>query len=264
MKRFLCILRNLDRRCYSKLGSILFLGSIVVIGIIILNKGTIMSASSYDGEIFKNEYESLNNKLSDGENKYPKVNITFENIKYISITEALNMLTPGIGMEGTGAIYIGYAECVYCRSAVQVLVDTARESAIDKIYYLDISEVWDEKEVNFDGDVVTNQEPHADYYKFVERLGNEYTKEYIIYDKDGNEVKINTRRVEAPLVIFVVDGKIVSSNVGTLFSQEDPYTPLNDDQVAGLSEIYGYGLRDVVEGIDYFKSLELERKNSQQ
>jgi len=53
----------------------------------------------------------------------------------------------------------------------------------------------------------------------------------------------------APLVIFVANGRVVSYNKGTLFSQEDPYTELDKSQVEGLSEIYKYGIRDVVDSI---------------
>ena len=53
-----------------------------------------------------------------------------------------------------------------------------------------------------------------------------------------------------PLVIFVVDGNIVSYNKGTIFSQDDPYKELNKSQIQGLSEIYKYGINDVVNGIN--------------
>ena len=36
----------------------------------------------------------------------------------------------------TGVIYIGYPECIYCRVAVQVLLDTAKGTKLDNIYYL--------------------------------------------------------------------------------------------------------------------------------
>ena len=47
----------------------------------------------------------------------------------------------------------------------------------------------------------------------------------------------------------MADGQIVSYNKGTLFSQEDPYTELDASQIQGLSEIYRYGIRDVLEAM---------------
>ena len=58
------------------------------------------------------------------------------------------------------------------------------------------------------------------------------------------------RKVYSPLVIFVADGKIVSYNKGTLFSQEDPYNELDASQIQGLSEIYRYGIRDVLNAMN--------------
>jgi len=255
-------LKKIDRKYYSAMGSILFLTGIIVIGILILKTNDTISISDGDGALFVSEYESLNNELVDGEKKYPKVNITFKDIKYINVDELLTKLTKGSGMDGTFAVYIGYAECIYCRSAIQVLVDTARESKIDKIYYLDISEIWDIKEINFNGDVIVKQEANPRYWDLVNRLGDEFFEDYILYDKDGNEINMKEKRIISPLVLFVVDGYVISYNAGTLFSQTDPYTPLDDDQIRGLSEIYGYGLRDVVEGINIYKRAELEKQTS--
>lgn len=253
MKKIIDYIKNMDRKKFI----IILLLVVVIIGLVmIFRENNIFFATTSEGDIFREEYESLNNQLSVDDKKYPKVNIDIDNIKYISIDEILSMLTPGSGTKGTGAVYIGYAECLYCRSAVQVLVDTAEKSKIDKIYYLDISKVWDENEININGEVVIKQKPHDRYYELVKRLGNDYTKEYILYDKDGKEINMNSRRVEAPLVLFVVGGEIVSSRVGTIISQEDPYEPLTEDQIAFLSESYGYGLRDVIEGLEFHKLLE--------
>ena len=47
----------------------------------------------------------------------------------------------------------------------------------------------------------------------------------------------------------MVNGNVVSYNKGTLFSQEDPYVELDDYQVEGLSEIYRYGINDVLDSM---------------
>lgn len=258
MKKIIDFIKSGDRK---KIIVILLLVVVVIIALVIFfRKNNTFFANTSEGDIFREEYESLNNQMSIDDKKYPKVDIDIDNIKYISIDETLDMLTVGSGTKGTGAIYIGYAECIYCRSAIQVLVDTAEKSEIDNIYYLDISKVWDEREININGEVVIKQDPHERYYELVNRLGNDYTKEYVLFDKNGKEVSMNSRRVEAPLVIFVVGGQIVSSNVGTIVSQEDPYEPLNKEQVDFLSETYGYGLRDVIDGLEYHKLLEKEQQ----
>lgn len=198
-----------------------------------------------DGSMFMEEYESLNDEKTMDNKKYPRVDIGVSNkIKYLTIGEVLNILD-----NGTAVIYIGYAECLYCRSAVQVLLDTAKEMELKNIYYLDISNVWDIKEVDADGNVVIVQEADINYVTLLEEIGEEYTEDYILKDKANNIINANEKRLKVPLVIFIVDGNIVSSNVGTLFSQDDPYMPLSDAQVRGLSEIYSYGIKDVLDGL---------------
>ena len=172
------------------------------------------------------------------------------NIKYITLDETLNILK-----NGTAAIYIGYAECIYCRSAVQVLVDTAKEMELENIYYLNISEVWDIKELDENNEVVTITEAEEGYHELLTELGDDYyIEQYILTNEKDEEISTGEQRVKVPLVIFVVNGEIVSSNVGTLFSQEDPYIPLDEDQILGLKEIYQYGIKDVLNGLKAEKS----------
>lgn len=218
--------------------------TISIILIIILKNNNYEFASTDEGDIFKEEYESLNGEVTPYNQTYPKVNISYDNIEYITIDETLEMLTTG-----TGVIYIGYAECVYCRSAIQVLSDTAKNTDLDKIYYLDISEVWDVREVDYNGNITIKIAAHEKYDDLLNKLGDYYLESYDIADKDGDMIETGEKRVITPAVLFVVNGKIVSSNLGTLFSQEDPYTALDKDQVAGLSEIYNYGIQDVINGM---------------
>lgn len=225
--------------------------AVILVIVLLINGNNYIALFWGDGGKFQNEYEELNGKESTDGKEYPSVEIDGNKIKYLNLDEVLDILD-----KGTAAIYIGYAECVYCRSAVQVLVDTARNSKLDYVYYLDISDIWDVKKLDNNGKVITKQKAKDGYDKLLKELGEEYTEEYILKDKNGNDVKVGERRVSVPLVIFVVNGDIVSSNVGTLFSQYDPYTPLDEDQVKGLSEIYSYGIKDVVNALNDSKKEE--------
>lgn len=214
---------------------------VVLVVIFNVNDDTVL-VNTIDEEEFRNEYEELNGEMSTDGREYPSVEVGSNNkIKYIDIDEVLDMLK-----DGNGVIYIGYAECIYCRSAVQVLVDTARDMELENIYYLDIDDVWDIKEVNDVGEVVISKRANDRYDELLEELGEELIINYVISDNKGEKIDTNSKRVNVPLVIFVVNGEIVSYNVGTLFSQKDPYRKLNVDQVKGLSEIYSYGIRDVL------------------
>lgn len=196
----------------KKLLLVLLVVAIVVIGIVFIVMG--LSQNSGDGKNFKDEYTKLNNVATEDGKKYPRVSISNDNkMKYVSYDEVLNIFNE----KGDAVIYFGYAECLYCRSAVQVLVETAADTDLEEIYYLDVEEKDDR------------------YDELLNVLGDE-----LIDTTDGN------RKIYAPLVIFVADGQVVSYNKGTLFSQKDPYTELDKSQIQGLSEIYKYGIQDVL------------------
>jgi len=219
---------------------------IIVIVVVFLVKSVFFSSSNLDSRSFIKEYEELNGEKTKDGKEYPEVKIPDDsNIEYLTIEEALDILD-----NGTATIYIGYPECLYCRSAVQVLLDTAVKSDINKVYYLDISELWSVKEINKKGKIVTKQKADKNYSKLLKELDDLHVEDYVLIDDEGKEVGTKEKRVITPLVLFVVNGDIVSFNVGTLFSQEDPYVPLNQEQVDGLSGIYSYGFKDVLNGLN--------------
>lgn len=195
--------------------AILLIVAIIVFCALLLNeKKLVINIINQDGIQIQNEFEVLNDTNDDEGRKYPEVDIPKDNIlEYTTISEVLNIFNS----KDDAVIYFGYPSCAYCRNAIQVLVDTAKKTELDVLYYLNIDE--DDKS----------------YDELMTALGSDF-----IIETEGS------RKVYMPLVIFIVDGDIVSYNKGTLFSQEDPYVPLDDSQVEGLSEIYRYGINDVV------------------
>ena len=222
---------------------------VVIIGILVIklyNNNNMVSEVS-EQERFRDEYESLNGEITlDGKN-YPEVKLGFNNIKYLTIDETLSILE-----NDTGIIYIGYAECLYCRSAIEVLMESAEEMKVESIYYLDISEIWDVKEVDKNGNIVTKVKAHDKYGELLEQLGIDeyYIEDYILIDGNKKNISTGEKRIKVPLVLFVIDGDIVSSWLGTVFSQEDPYTPLNKDQIIGIKEIYQSGIQDIKDSFE--------------
>ena len=199
----------------KKLIIVLFVFACVVTGLVVIVMN--FSFAVNDEELFHSEYTKLNNVSTEDGKKYPRVSISKNNkIKYATYDEILNIFNS----KGNAVIYFGYPKCLYCRSAVQVLIDTAEDTDLDKIYYLDI----ENKEQKYD--------------ELLNILGNEFI-----------DTSNNDRKIYSPLVVFVAEGKVVSYNKGTLFSQKDPYTELDASQIKGLSEIYRYGIRDVLEAM---------------
>ena len=105
-----------------------------------------------DSEKFKNEYEFYNGKKATQLLYYPEVNISRDNImKYASIKEIFDIFEN----KDDAVVYFGYANCPACRHVVQLLLDTAKDSKLDVIHYIDIDEYWDVKTFNNDNNLVT-------------------------------------------------------------------------------------------------------------
>lgn len=169
-----------------------------------------------DGEEIKKEYETLNNQVVERDKKYPKVELPLNNnLKYSSISEVISIFEN----KGDAVIYFGTPTCLYCRSSIQVLCDTAASTELDVIYYLDVD--------NTD----------KDYGKLLSTLGEKFT-----IDNKGEELYI-------PLVIFVTDGRVVSYHKGTVSSHLNYYDELDKDQKEGLTFIYKSGINDVLDSI---------------
>lgn len=104
---------------------------------------------------------------------------------YRSIEDIIKILE-----NGKGIVYLGFPECPWCQAYVPYLNDVAKEVGIDKIYYYNI--------------LNDRKEETDNYKKILELLG-----EYVEYDSEGN------KRIYAPTVIFVDDGKIIGMDSET-------------------------------------------------
>ena len=213
------IVNNNKKKIILILGIVLVI-ILLIIGINRLNdKDELIGVTQNpDGEKVKEEYEKLNNTESEDGKLYPEVILPSNNIiKYSDVNEVLKIFNN----KEDAVVYFGYSTCLYCRSAIEVLCNVASSTELETIYYLDVEDIT------------------AEYNELMNALGEKFT---IV--EEGNS------RIYAPLVIFVVNGKVISHNKGTLFSQEDPYSELNEYQIEGLSEIYKYGILDVIEGMN--------------
>ena len=216
---------------------------LLIISIPMLFKKETELSSKTDAERFKQEYEELNNKVVTGSQKYIQVNISSDNIiKYSNIDDVLNIFEN----QEDAVIYFGYPSCSYCRSAIQVLLDTTKETKLDVINYIDIEEFWEVKKLDPNNKVVTEKEPNDKYYELLSVLGDEVLTEYILYDESGNEIKTGDKKIEAPLVVFITNGEISGYNKGTIFSHKNQLSELEKVQKEGLSSIYNSGINDVV------------------
>lgn len=192
---------------------------------------------------FKNEYESLNGKVAykvkDKEYKYPDVKISEENaVKYSNADEVEKVVE-----EGTGVIYLGYAKCPWCRSAVPALLQAAEDAGIENIYYIDMENERDQYAVE-DKKLVLKDVGTNGYQKLL-KVFDKYLDDYVI-ESDGKEYEVGEKRIYVPMVVFVRDGEIVGVHVDTVKSQKNPFKALNEEQFEELYNIYSGYMHEVL------------------
>lgn len=183
---------------------------------------------------FKKEYESFNDVTIGNTNyKYPSIEIIKDNaVKYSTNEEILEVLETG-----TGVIYFGYPTCPWCRNAVPVLLEAAKEVGIENIYYLNMKDERDEIKVKEDGTLEVVKEGTEGYKKLLARLDN-ILLDYTLEDVHGNTVSTNEKRIYVPLTVFVKEGEIVGYHTDTVPSQTNPFKLLDEDQRNELMDIY--------------------------
>lgn len=179
-----------------------------------------------DSEKFVTEYEEINGVETSYGGNYLEIEVSNNNgMKYTDYEEVFSILE-----NGTGVIYFGFPECPWCRNLVPVLIDAKDETGVDTIYYFNNMEDRDTKELNDEGNIVTKKEGSKNYYKLVEKL------ESVLGIYEGlNDDSI--KRLYYPTVIFVKDGKIVDTHIGTIESQKNPSVELTKDEYNKLEKI---------------------------
>ena len=182
---------------------------------------------------FKEEYEAINEE----ENSI-KMEISEDNpIEYADYDKLLEIIN-----NGTGIIYLGFPGCPWCRNALPVLFDVAKDNNVEIIYYMNIlnerdSFVVEDKKLVYAIDDEGNEKRGTKGYKQLLKALDKHLTEYIV-SFEGKEYKTGEKRIYAPTVIFVKDGKVVGLHVSTVESQENPREGLSKKQYKELYEIY--------------------------
>lgn len=191
------------------------------ISILILLMITLVGCQKAALDPFKEQYEAVNGtKSSSGKTFFP-VSIPNENVYYFARDVDIQDLIKG----GTGVILFGFADCPWCRNLVEVIDEAAKAVHLDKVWYLDVKSIRDMKKMNGDS-VVVEKEGTKIYQEMLQAWHNDLPKYEGIND--------DSRRIYSPLILVVVEGKVVGSHVGTLDEQTDPFVKLTDAQRESL------------------------------
>ena len=195
---------------------------------------------------FKEEYESLNGLVNENtEKEHINVEIDEDNpIVYKSGQEIMDI------MENENAIiYFGFSSCPWCRNAVPILLDAAKDLDVDKIYYVDILDMRDT--YKFSGSIEPEQTKKGTdaYYSILKILDSKLEK-FFVTDESGNMYDTGVKRLYAPTVVSMSGGKVKGFHVATVESQTDPYVTLTDEEKEELKNIY----KDIINAIKDNKS----------
>ena len=210
----------------SKIKTIIIILLLLVLGIgIFLIYQEKTTETNPDGKKFKEEYESLNQKKTKTGKTYLSLTIDENNpITYIDTSEAIDILE-----NQTAVIYFGFPECPWCRNLVPVLLESIKDTEYQNIYYCNALKERDIKTLDDNGNIITEQEGSANYYKIVDILKDKLDT----YDGLNDD---SIKRLYFPTVVFVKNGKIEKVKSGTVESQKDPYKALTKSQKKELKQ----------------------------
>ena len=172
-----------------------------------------------DAYKFKEEYESINNEANGKGNKYREVSISTDNPFIYQTPEEL---LERVNNKESFVVYFGFKECPWCRSIIEELIHAAKTKKVEKIYYVDVLHIRDVKEVDEDGNIKTIEDGNAAYLQLIEKFSN------VLDDYTLNDVSVGEKRIYAPNIIAVSNGKAIQLETGISEELNDPYSKLTN------------------------------------
>ena len=109
----------------------------------------------------------------------------------------------------SGILFFGSPTNDISRKMINALNELSKEKNIETIYYLDITKIWDELELDENEKVVTTKEGSNGYYNLLSYL-DEYLSPYTLIGKDETKVILEEKRILPHTLIYVEDGKITN------------------------------------------------------
>lgn len=205
---------------------------LIIISLIVSFTGCTSLSKENDSMKFKEEYETENGKKSKSGKENRKLTIPDDN-PFVYITA--EKLSKKIDKKESFIVYFGFSTCPWCRSIIEELIKCAKDSNVDNIYYVDIKDIRDIKEINEDGEIVTTKEGTKGYMELLEKL-DEVLEKYTVTNSKEDEINLEEKRIYAPNVVAVVNGKATKMEDGISDKLTDPYMKLTDEI---KKDIYG-------------------------
>ena len=198
---------------------------LLVIAIVLTMSGcTNTKQETTDAQKFKEEYESLNGEKTESGKEYRVLSIAEDNPFVYSDAEEI---VEKIENEESFIVFFAFKECPWCRSIVEQLIKAAADKDVDTIYYVNVKDIRDTKEIDEDGNITTTKEGTEAYMKLIDLLGD-VLDDYTLTNEDDEKVSVGEKRIYAPNIVAVSKGKAVQLETGISEELTDPYGELTD------------------------------------
>ncbi len=209
----------------SKKNVIIGLFIFFIIGLFLFFKYVDIKRISDDAIKFKNEYENLNGTKNDSGKSIRNISIPYDN-PFVYASEA--DIVKKVKNKESFLVYFGFAKCPWCRSVLPNLVKALHDNDVDVIYYVDVLDIRDVKEIDDDGNIKNVRDGSRGYMELIDLFSNVLT-DYTLTDKKNSKVSAGEKRIYAPNVVAVSSGKAVKLVEGISKKQNDPYMKLTKD-----------------------------------
>lgn len=177
-----------------------------------------------DAYQFAEEYMSINGTENNNGKEYRKIEIPKDNPFVYAKAEDI---VSKIEKKESFIVYFGFSTCPWCRSVLEELIHAAKDKKVDTIYYVDVLEIRDIKEIDENGNITTTREGTAGYMELIQKLDN-VLDDYTL-SKGEETISVGEKRIYAPNVVAISRGKALQLETGIPEDLKDPYGELTKD-----------------------------------
>jgi len=124
-------------------------------------------------------------------------------------------------------VYFGFNSCPWCRSMIENLIKAAKDTNTKTIYYVDVLNIRDVIKVDSTGETYKEKAGDSYYMQLLTMIGN-VLEDYILTNA-GQKIETGEKRIYAPNVVVVENGKAVRMTTGVSDKETDSYMELTDE-----------------------------------
>ena len=197
---------------------------VVIVLLSILFVIPIVGCTNKDAKKFKSDYEKLSKTQTASGKIVREVKIDKNNPFIYKTAEDIVTM---IKNKETFIVYFGFNSCPWCRSMIENLIKVAKDTNTKTIYYVDVLNIRDVKKIDSSGTVYEEKAGDKYYMELIDDIGIVLDK-YILTN-NGQEIDTGEKRIYAPNIVVIENGKAITMTTGISDKQKDAYMELTDE-----------------------------------